>query len=111
MSTSRRFHLSLPAELEAAIATYARGHGLGLGPAIRLLVGTALEPNSSRAIPDTAVLLASLVAAEHAVLMVASILPEGERRRRSLATAASEAAEERLAFLRDSGSDAVSVLS
>jgi hypothetical protein len=42
-----------------------------------------------------------LVAAEHAVLMVASILPEGEQRMRSLAVQATQAAEERLAHMRD----------
>ena len=49
---------------------------------------------------ESAATLAALAAAEHAVLMVASILPEGERRMRSLAGRAAEAAEERLALFR-----------
>ena len=47
---------------------------------------------------DPAVGLATLAAAEHTVLMVASILPEGEQRMRSLAERATEAAGERLAL-------------
>ena len=43
------------------------------------------------------VAMSALVAAEHAVLMVASVLPEGERRMRELATRAVAAAEERMA--------------
>ena len=45
--------------------------------------------------------LAALVAAEHAVLMVASILPEGDRRMRELAPQAAIAAEERLTIFRE----------
>jgi hypothetical protein len=44
------------------------------------------------------VAMSALVAAEHAVLMVASILPEGERRMRELGERASLAAEDRLAL-------------
>jgi hypothetical protein len=48
---------------------------------------------------DSLIALAGLIAAEHAVLMVASILPEGERRMGSLAGRAAQAAEERVALL------------
>ncbi len=47
--------------------------------------------------------IAALIAAEHAVLMVASVLPEGESRMRALAERATEAAEERLALFREAG--------
>jgi hypothetical protein len=45
--------------------------------------------------------LAALVAAEHAALMVAAVLPDGERRLRDLAPRAAAAAEERLAMFRE----------
>ena len=47
--------------------------------------------------------LAALTAAEHAVLMVASVLPEGQRRMRELGAQAPAAAEERLALFKDLG--------
>ncbi len=101
MRTSRRFHLGLPSDLEAELGSFARSRGLGLGPAIRLLVGQALEPVTTQAPPESPAALAALTAAEHAVLMVASILPEGERRMRSLAERASQAAEERLLLFQE----------
>jgi hypothetical protein len=100
---SRRFHIGLPSELEADLTSFADRHGLGLGPAIRLLVGQALAAEGiSRPVrptaPDSPAALAALTAAEHAVLMVASVLPEGERRMRSLGERATQAAGERLAL-------------
>jgi hypothetical protein len=113
VSESRRFHLRLPPELKAELSGFARSHGLGLGPAIRLLVGHALSAEGlTRAVSttpqDSPAALAALTAAEHAVLMVASVLPEGERRMRSLAERATEAAGERLALFQppsDSGEE------
>lgn len=110
MSTSRRFHLGLPWALDSDIRTFARQHGLGLGPAIRLLVRRGLQaeakglsaPDASQ---DSPAALAALLASEHSVLMVASVLPEGERRMRSLAGRAAEAAEERLALFRPQVTD------
>jgi hypothetical protein len=99
--TSRRFHLGLPAELEVRLAGFAFQRGLGLGPAIRLLLGEALAGHGARdSVEGSPLTLAALVAAEHAVLMVASILPEGERRMNSLAERATHAAEERMALFR-----------
>lgn len=103
MRKSRRLHLGLPSALEADLRDFARRHGLGLGPAIRLLVGQALTSEGGRRSDPTPTLdspaaLAALTAAEHAVLMVASILPDGERRMRSLVERATEAAGERLAL-------------
>jgi hypothetical protein len=103
--TSRRFHLNLPSELESALTDFARRRGLQLGPAIRLLAGEALQ--SAADMPstrlDSPAALAALTAAELAVLMVASVLPEGQRRMRELSPAAALAAEERLALVRESG--------
>ena len=110
MRKSRRFHLGLPAELEADLTGYARSRGLGLGPAIRLLVAQALAAGgpqlSAAASPsDSPAALAALTASEHAVLMVASVLPEGERRMRSLAERATVAAGERLALFSPASGD------
>ena len=109
MSASRRFHLWLPADLEADLRSYAGRHGGGLAPAIRDLVRRGLDHDARQAAAHAAenslVALAALIAAEHAVLMVASILPEGERRMRSLGQGAAQAAEERLALLRPQASD------
>ena len=65
-------------------------------PAARHLLGEALQGQAAG--NQQSATLAALVAAEHAVLMVASILPEGESRLSALAERASQAAEERLAM-------------
>lgn len=104
MRTSRRFHLLLPAELEAHLRSFAGGHGLSLAQALRSLAVAALEVErgeASVARTDSPAALAALTASEHAVLMVASVLPEGERRMHSLGQRAAEAAEKRLAIFRD----------
>ena len=106
MSLSRRYQLRLSVPLASALREFACEHGLAVSAAIRLLVGNGLASEARRAEtqgelpPDSPAALAALTAAEHAVLMVASVLPEGEERRRSLAERAVEAAEERLALFR-----------
>jgi len=73
-----------------------------LSSAIRLLATKGLEAEDSagdigpKREPPAA--LAALVASELVILMVASVLPEGEQRMRSLAERACQAAEERLAM-------------
>ena len=57
----------------------------------------SVQAFSQDRIVKSAAALAALTAAEHAVLMVASILPEGEQRIRALAERAGQAAEVRLA--------------
>ncbi len=108
MRTSRRYQIRLGLPLQTDLDAFAREHGLGPCPAIRYLVGRGLEVEASRRDGgeppgESAATLAALTAAEHAVLMVASVLPEGERRMRSLAERAAEAAEERLALFRRTG--------
>jgi len=99
--TSRRYELRLASPLSSDLEDFARGHELGWGPSIRLLIrrGLELEVRSRRAslASDSPAALAALTAAEHAVLMIASILPEGEQRMRALAERAAQAAEARLA--------------
>jgi hypothetical protein len=95
--TSRRFQLRVAEPLLGRIVAFAVERGLPVSQAIRLLVGDALDAHVGPAVQPAS--LAALVAAEHAVLMVASILPEGEARMRDLAAQASRAAEERLAVV------------
>jgi len=100
MTTRRRVTLRLPDDLHDGIRRHARARGIGLAPAIRLLVAEALAAGGTQ----PAAALAGLVAAEHAVLMVATVLPEGERRMRETAGRAVTAAQERLAIFEPEGS-------
>jgi hypothetical protein len=97
VSTSRRYQVRLPAALASSLEEFARQSCLGLAPTIRLLLGRALASEGGGA----AATLAGHIAAEHALLMVASILPEGEHRLRSLGEQAARAAEERLVLVRE----------
>ena len=75
---------------------------MALGVAIRELADQGLTTSNSEAGPrarESVLLLATLLAAEHAVLMVASILPEGERRKTELAAQAAVAAQERIGMV------------
>ena len=104
MRTSRRYHFLLPSELEADLKSYALQRGLSLADAIRSLavIGLITERGGTLvAESETPGTLAALTAAEHAVLMVASVLPEGQRRMRELVSQAAIAAEERLALFRE----------
>jgi hypothetical protein len=79
-------------------------HGLSLAEAIRSLADrslTAETTGNSASLSDSPASLAALVAAEHAVLMVASVLPDGEQRLHELGPQAAVAAEERLAMVRE----------
>jgi hypothetical protein len=90
------------AELEL-LAARAQRNGLSLSSAVRQLVSAALTTDHpGRPASDSPASLAALVAAEHSLLMVASVLPEGQRRMRELAPEAAHAAEERLALVRES---------
>jgi hypothetical protein len=102
MGLTREVHVRLGSQLFLELHAYADANGLSRGAAMRMLLSRALhtEPGQGTA-PADQLGLAALVAAEHAVLMVVSILPEGEQRMRSLASRASQAAEERLAFVRE----------
>jgi hypothetical protein len=104
--TSRRFHVLLPAELRLELEVYSRQRGWSVADALRSLATTGLfaeRGSDSETRSDSPAALATLTAAEHAVLMVASVLPEGQRRMHELAPAAALAAEERLAHFKESG--------
>ena len=93
MDKIRRTTLRLSPGLHAELAAFAHRRGLGLAPAVRLLIARGLK--SERI---TGASLATLVAAEHALLLVSSILPDGARRMNEAAPLAIAAAEERLAM-------------
>jgi hypothetical protein len=98
----RRLPIGFTATQQAAIAERATRTGLTLSATVRALVSTALTFDSEpgpRA--DSPAALAALVAAEHAALMVAAVLPDGRRRMQELAPEAAAAAEERLALFRE----------
>lgn len=86
----------------AAIAERAASSGQSLSAIVRQLVASALtfdtEPGPKA---DSPAALAALVAAEHAALMVASVLPDGRRLMHELGPEAAAAAEERLAMFRE----------
>jgi len=102
VSPSRRFHLLLPPELEGRLRDFAASRGVALAVGLRELASKGLTSSTGEAdsgASESPLLLATLLAAEHAVLMVASILPEGERRRRELAAQAAVAAQERVGMI------------
>ena len=102
MRTSHRYQLRVAEPLSSDLETFAQARGLAMCPAVRLLLRQALDSDASRMVgADSPAILAALVAAEHAVLMVASILPEGDQRMRELAPQAAAAAEGRLAIFRE----------
>ncbi len=104
MSTSLRHHVRLSGNLRLELEAFAADHGLRLGSAIRLLVAESLKRRSASendqepSLASTAA-LAALIATKQTALMVASILPEGEQKWRSMAGRAAQLAEQRLADL------------
>jgi hypothetical protein len=99
---SHRLQVRFDAQLLGPIRERSRTSGQSLSAIIRQLVATALsfdtEPGSRT---DSPAALAALVAAEHAALMVASVLPDGQRLLQELGAQAARAAEERLAMFRE----------
>ena len=89
--SSHRLTVRLDSEQLENLRSFARGRGVALAPAVRLLVAEAAgRPTVA---PAT---LATLVAAEQAVLMVALVLPDGQRRLREAGLMAVDAAQARL---------------
>jgi len=102
VSPSRRFHLLLPPDLERRLREFAGKRGVALAAALRDLADQGLVSSNAEGGAhggESPLLLATLLAAEHAVLMVTSILPEGERRRAELAARAAVAAQERIGMV------------
>jgi hypothetical protein len=102
MRPSRRFHLFLAPDFESRLRDFAERRGVTLAAALRECASEGLAGSDSERDPrpaESPLIVATLLAAEHAVLMVASILPEGDRRRRELAAQASVAAQERIGIV------------
>ena len=101
---AHRIQVAFTTAQRSALIERARHSGQSLSATIRQLVAVALrfeaEPGERAESPAA---LAALVAAEQALLMVASVLPEGQRRMQELAPEAALAAEARLALFRESG--------
>ena len=99
---TRRIQVRISASQRSAVAERAKQSGLSLSAVVRQLVAAALtfdtEPGPRF---DSPAALAALVAAEHAALMVALVLPDGERRMLELGPRAAAAAEQRLALFRE----------
>ena len=96
-----RLQVSFTPALRSAIAGRAQTGGLSLGATVRQLVSVGLSLDPAAGTRESPAALAALMAAEHAILMVASVLPDGERRMREVAPQAASAAEERLALFRE----------
>lgn len=99
MSTSRRLQVRLTEEVASQVESLAREHAVSLSDSLRMLVGRGLaKPNPAS---DDRLTLAALVAAEHSLLLVASFLPDGQRRLQELGERAIAAAQDRVALLGD----------
>jgi hypothetical protein len=97
--TSRRHQLRLGEPLASDLETFAQSRGLGICPAIRLLLREGLNARTwTPRAQDSPAALAGLLACEHALLAVASVLPDGKRRISELGPEAAAAAEQRLAL-------------
>ena len=99
MESTRRVQTRLSRRQAERLGSFAEANLVTQSAAVRILLTRALAEDPGRATEQIA--LASLVAAEHALLVVASILPEGDRRVRERAEEAVAAAERRLAKLTD----------
>ncbi|HEX2681252.1 MAG TPA: hypothetical protein VHQ03_08155 [Candidatus Dormibacteraeota bacterium] len=112
MSAKRRVHLQLPSDMEQEVREVGRQHGVGLGAAVRVLLRRGLDTEGTfgRSCHDCAAAVASLIAAEHSLLVVASILPQGRSLIVGLAADAATAAAERLASIAPRDADQGSAL-
>lgn len=99
---SRRLHVRLSATTAADLLARAAASGLSVSAVARQLIRLGLDDTRGPASDDVRLLaLCALVAAEHAALMVAAVLPDGRRRMQELGAEAAAAAEQRLAIFKD----------
>ncbi len=101
----RRLHVQLPAELERELRTVGEDLGVGIGPAIRVVLRRWLESERGGTARESSAAVASLIAAEHALLVVASILPGGRSLVDGLADEATAAAGRRIALVDEASAD------
>lgn len=101
---SHRIQVAFTTAQRSALIERTRDTGQSLSATIRQLIAVALRFDAEHGPrSDSPAALAALVAAEQALLMVASVLPEGQRRMQELAPEAALAAEARLALFREPG--------
>src|SRR5258706_14113603 len=93
-SRSRRLQVGFTPAQRSAIAERARGAGLSLSATVRQLVAASLTLEATTGASNPPAALAALGAAGHAVLMCASALPKGQRRRHGLAPGVPPAAQD-----------------
>jgi len=96
-SCGHRLQVAFRPEQLQSIVERAGRQGLSRSACVRQLVALGLSVSDRS--DDSPTALAGLIAAEQAVLMLAALLPDGERRRRKLAIQAAAEAEARLAAL------------
>lgn len=106
METSKghRLPIGFTAAQHAAIAERAEQRGLSLSATVRQLVSAALARDAEAGgKADSPASVAALIAAEHTLLVVASILPQGRSLIASLTAEAAAAAEQRLSLVEGPG--------
>jgi len=96
METSRRLQVRLPSDLVTQVEELADEHRISLSDAIRVLVARGA---ADRARSSEPLALAAAVASEHALLLLAGFLPDGEQRLAELSELAVTAAQERIVYL------------
>ena len=100
----RRVQVRLTGAMKVELARQAAETGLPMSALARQLIDAGLRWASGGSTNEDLRLLSlcALVAAEQALLAVASVLPDGERRMAELAPLAAAAAEVRLSQFRES---------
>ena len=98
---NRQLRLRLSADLEARLADYARGRDLSISTAARDCLRRGLIQEKSEPGQAETAALAGLVAAEHVLLLVETIVPGGRNRAIALGAEAARAAQLRLLEVRD----------
>src|SRR5438128_11354106 len=99
---SHRLQVRFDNRLLGDVRERAAQPGQSLSSAVRQLVAAALSFDSEPGPrPDSSAALAALLASELTTLMVAAVLPDGERMMRELTPQAAAAAQDRLAAFRE----------
>jgi hypothetical protein len=97
--------LQLPGDMEQELRKVGEDLGIGLGPAIRVVLRRWLDLEHVDSGRDSSAAVAGLIAAEQTLLVVASILPGGQSLVADLAGEAAAAAERRIAQVEEAPTD------
>ena len=99
---SHRLQVRLDNRLIGGVRERAAQTGQSLSSVVRQLVAAALSFDSEPGPrPDSPAALAALLASELTTLMVAAVLPDGQRRMHELTPQAAAAAQDRLTAFRE----------